>query len=694
MTKRIFLASTALVAAASIATGLLPDPSAAMEFGGYWAGGATLSRERASELYAAALQHIAGDYLDTVANQDTRALLDALEADGTTLPAGQGTLDPTDIGRFQALGIQAAAGDGQIAVWVVEGELRHNTNGVDIELAAQRLRLGMVGRIRGNRFLRDGTDAAAISATLAAVLPERAVGIVLPVRSPADVLAEDLDATAHRRRPCPAGQYGFGIREQRSFIRRVTGTGAATLEWTSPWREIGRSCATESTQDVVSAKQCPAPEPGWELYRFEQRIERDPEDDYGFRIWPGDLAAALNEEPPVASRIHDTCGIDGKRLESVQRQEIGTRARACSAVYTPSSPPTPAYSGEVQEERTIDVVETWFVGFKSDGIERRYFGPWREVSNNCSRDMSRSVTRRRVRSCPSSYPRGDSQEQDTGTERYREFPGAPEQILGVTWDDNWRLASTSCHRTWSTAGSPEYSTSGCTRYRRSVTHYYAAWESTGGRAQLQRTSRGPSVATGIIPGCGDPPDSPNPRNSRDSTGDSDRGGNGDSGRNYTSGIDTDGDGDIDMSITEARADPSVEVTEENIITKPDDELGTDDFRNDGDDRDDDDSGGSEPCFLTTAIVELRGEADHGPTLSTLREFRDAWLAATPEGRQLIDEYYVLAPRIAAAIPKGHADWAWIADRVDASRAAILAGENAAALGIYHAMVRTLQARWL
>lgn len=697
MARRTLLASTALVVTGALATGPLPDPAGAFEFGGYWADGATLSRERASELYAAALQHIAGDYLDTVANQDTRALLDTLEADGTTLPVGQGsTLNPADIGRFQALGIQAAASGGQIAVWVVEGELRHNTSGVDIELAAQRLHLGMVGRIRGNRFLRDGVDAAAISATLAAVLPEWAVGIVLSVRSPADVLAEDLDATAHRRRPCPAGQYGFGIREQRSFIRRVTGTGVATLEWTSPWREVGRSCAAESTRDVVTAEQCPAGRAGWILYRVEERIEREPTDDYGFRIW--------REPTGARNEIHRTCDIKGKRLESLQRQEIGTRTRTCSAVYTPSSPPTPAYGGQVQEERTIDIVETWFVGFKSDGIERRYFGPWREVSKDCSRDMERSVVRRRVRSCPSSYPHGDSQEQDTGTERYREFPGAPERILGVTWKNNWRVASTSCHRTWSTVGSPEYSTSGCTRYRRSVTLHYAAWESTGGTAVLQRTSRGPSVAAGTVPGCGDPPDDPSdlpdssdpPEDPPDTTdSSSSNGGNDGGGRSYTSGVDIDGDGDIDKSITQAREDGD-DVTEENIITKPDDELGTDDFRNDGDDSDDsdDDGGGGGGCFLTTAVVELRGEADDGHTLSTLRKFRDGWMAATPEGRARIAEYYTVAPRIVAAIPDGHADWAWIACEVDAARAAILDGKNVAALRIYHAMVRTLQARWL
>ena len=57
---------------------------------------------------------------------------------------------------------------------------------------------------------------------------------------------------------------------------------------------------------------------------------------------------------------------------------------------------------------------------------------------------------------------------------------------------------------------------------------------------------------------------------------------------------------------------------DDVITKRDDELTPDDFRDDG--YDEPGGGGGGWCFLTTAVVELRGEADNGPTLTTLRNF--------------------------------------------------------------------------
>ena len=111
---------------------------------------------------------------------------------------------------------------------------------------------------------------------------------------------------------------------------------------------------------------------------------------------------------------------------------------------------------------------------------------------------------------------------------------------------------------------------------------------------------------------------------------------------------------------------------------------------DGEEQDAGDGG----CFLTTAIVERRGiEADGGPTLTALRRFRDGYMMKTPKRRALVAEYYELAPRIAAAIPQGHSDWDWIGGRIDAAIAAIYAGDEDGAFGIYAAMVRRLAACW-
>ena len=49
----------------------------------------------------------------------------------------------------------------------------------------------------------------------------------------------------------------------------------------------------------------------------------------------------------------------------------------------------------------------------------------------------------------------------------------------------------------------------------------------------------------------------------------------------------------------------------------------------------DGGGGDGGCFLTAAVVELRGEADGGPTLSALRAFRDGYMARTAEAAAAI-----------------------------------------------------------
>ena len=101
------------------------------------------------------------------------------------------------------------------------------------------------------------------------------------------------------------------------------------------------------------------------------------------------------------------------------------------------------------------------------------------------------------------------------------------------------------------------------------------------------------------------------------------------------------------------------------------------------------------CFLTEAVVGHRGiEADDGPTLTALRTFRDGYMQQTPERRALVERYYEIAPLIVAAIPREHADWAWIAARVDEAVAAIGAGDGDRAFDIYVGMVRRLEGRWL
>lgn len=55
------------------------------------------------------------------------------------------------------------------------------------------------------------------------------------------------------------------------------------------------------------------------------------------------------------------------------------------------------------------------------------------------------------------------------------------------------------------------------------------------------------------------------------------------------------------------------------------------------------------CFLTTAVCEYLGKSDDCEELTTLRACRDQWLAKQPGGKELIEEYYEIAPGIVRAM---------------------------------------------
>ena len=51
------------------------------------------------------------------------------------------------------------------------------------------------------------------------------------------------------------------------------------------------------------------------------------------------------------------------------------------------------------------------------------------------------------------------------------------------------------------------------------------------------------------------------------------------------------------------------------------------------------------CFITTAVCENFGKPDNCYELTTFRKFRDGWLSSQPDGKNLIAEYYSIAPAI-------------------------------------------------
>ncbi len=62
----------------------------------------------------------------------------------------------------------------------------------------------------------------------------------------------------------------------------------------------------------------------------------------------------------------------------------------------------------------------------------------------------------------------------------------------------------------------------------------------------------------------------------------------------------------------------------------------------------DSSGG---CYLTSACVTAKGLPDDCYELQTLRNYRDTWLKNTENGKDVVEEYYRIAPKIVAAIDK-------------------------------------------
>lgn len=97
------------------------------------------------------------------------------------------------------------------------------------------------------------------------------------------------------------------------------------------------------------------------------------------------------------------------------------------------------------------------------------------------------------------------------------------------------------------------------------------------------------------------------------------------------------------------------------------------------------------CFLTTAVVEMRGEEDDGYTLSTLRKFRDTYLR---NKNNEVAKYYEVAPKLVKAIPKEDKTWLWIGSRVDKAIQYIEDGKNGLAYQTYKRMVEKLERDWL
>ena len=113
------------------------------------------------------------------------------------------------------------------------------------------------------------------------------------------------------------------------------------------------------------------------------------------------------------------------------------------------------------------------------------------------------------------------------------------------------------------------------------------------------------------------------------------------------------------------------------------------------DHTDDDSydGNDGGCFLTTACIQSKNLPDNCTELMTLRNFRDTYLCSTPEGKELIDEYYRIAPFIVQKINSDknkNKYYDEIYSTIVRCVKFINLGQNAEATNLYYEMTRSLQ----
>ena len=104
------------------------------------------------------------------------------------------------------------------------------------------------------------------------------------------------------------------------------------------------------------------------------------------------------------------------------------------------------------------------------------------------------------------------------------------------------------------------------------------------------------------------------------------------------------------------------------------------------------------CFITTAVCDSFGKADDCYELTAFRNFRDKWLALQADGKNLIAEYYEVAPKIVEKI-NSLSNSAEIykniwRDYLSACLKSIEVGNNENCKKIYVEMVNTLKEKFL
>lgn len=101
------------------------------------------------------------------------------------------------------------------------------------------------------------------------------------------------------------------------------------------------------------------------------------------------------------------------------------------------------------------------------------------------------------------------------------------------------------------------------------------------------------------------------------------------------------------------------------------------------------------CYITTAVCQSSGKPDNCYELETLRSFRDNWLTSSPNGVELIQEYYRIAPSIVCCMELTGGNYGEINDKyIRPCLRDIENGNMISCRDRYVNMVRSLENRFL
>ena len=445
------------------------------------------------------------------------------------------------------------------------------------------------------------------------------------------------ETTRRRREVCPDGQVGGGIHHS---ARRVNGVwvdsaGNPVADEAAAWTVDWNRCREPRARAHVAALECRHSNgrdtlPGVALWWMHYRETRDPDDP--FRIIEMPVQAPV--DAPVGPRSPEAVNWPllapgethrGQRHSDSCAGDLPVPAGA-TVTETPTTETRPCRDVHPRAHlrRTTPAIGVvWRLGTwtqRIDTVRVRYPASWPHPTP----DYTVRVVHPPVDAC---HGTADWSETDT-----RALACPTGMIGGVTQRriQTWRM------RDWADPA-------------RTDEIYHRALRDTGW-VNLSNTCRriySPQPTWG------------------DSSGDGDRDGSDREG--YTSwDVDGDWNGDYE-TYREAReaGHPNAREVHDNCSSC--------DGRGDANEDNEGDNGDRNDCFLTTAVTRIRGEADDGPTLATLREFRDGWMATRPDGSDLIRQYYDIAPLIVAAIPPDHPDWIWIGGRINHAVAQIRDG---------------------